>query len=223
MSGKLEMTTKCKVKDCNRPTDVRGMCQTHYFRWRRHSPDLNGKIRPKQLQLTGRQFGRWTVLNRVIRSDKNSYWLCQCSCPEHTRRVIRGQALLNNDSTSCGCYFRERALVINLKHGHTRNHKPSPTWRTWSCMISRCFTESSDSFKWYGGIGVTVCKRWLGKTGFQHFVDDMGERPEGTTLGRFGDIGSYKKSNCAWMSHAQQGAVRSVKYQRIKNQLRKAA
>jgi hypothetical protein len=36
----------------------------------------------------------------------------------------------------------------------------------------------------------------------------MGERPPGTTLGRFGDMGPYEKSNCAWQTPAEQVANR---------------
>jgi hypothetical protein len=36
----------------------------------------------------------------------------------------------------------------------------------------------------------------------------MGERPTGTTLGRFGDTGPYKKSNCSWQTWAEQVANR---------------
>lgn len=55
----------------------------------------------------------------------------------------------------------------------------------------------------------------LESAAFENFLADMGSRPEGTTLGRFGDIGNYEPGNCEWQTPKQQGAE-----QRIKRQLR---
>lgn len=30
----------------------------------------------------------------------------------------------------------------------------------WHAMIDRCYNEKNYRFKWYGGIGVTVCEEW---------------------------------------------------------------
>jgi hypothetical protein len=46
---------------------------------------------------------------------------------------------------------------------------------------------------------------------FKAFVADMSPRPEGTTLGRFGDVGDYKPSNCKWMIGPEQGAEKRKK------------
>jgi hypothetical protein len=51
---------------------------------------------------------------------------------------------------------------------------------------------------------VRVCDRWLNS--FEAFLTDMGNRPEGTTLGRYLDIGPYTKSNCAWQNPKEQAA-----------------
>jgi hypothetical protein len=56
-------------------------------------------------------------------------------------------------------------------------------------------------YPYYGGKGITVCDRWLS---FENFLEDMGERPAGTTLGRFGDIGNYEPGNVAWQTWAEQ-------------------
>jgi hypothetical protein len=33
----------------------------------------------------------------------------------------------------------------------------------------------------------------------------MGERPEGTTLGRYADLSNYEPGGCAWMTPKEQG------------------
>lgn len=66
--------------------------------------------------LAGREFGRWTVLNDVIK-DKNGEkkWLCRCTCG--TERYVLQRTLLYGGSNSCGCLRREnaaRALSVDL-------------------------------------------------------------------------------------------------------------
>lgn len=67
-------------------------------------------------------------------------------------------------------------------------------------MLQRCANPNNASYPEYGGLGVKVCERWMT---FAKFLEDMGERPEGTTLSRFGDAGNYEPGNCAWHTWAQ--------------------
>ena len=53
--------------------------------------------------LTGQQFGRWTVVNYV----KSSGWLCECSCENHTRKIVKTSSLKKGLSKSCGCLRKE--------------------------------------------------------------------------------------------------------------------
>lgn len=65
----------------------------------------------------------------------------------------------------------------------------------------------------YGGKGIKVCERWHSSNpnGFVNFLADMGERPPGTTNGRFGDMGNYEPGNCKWMTRAEQQNNRRLK------------
>jgi hypothetical protein len=67
---------------------------------------VNGQ-RYKYYDLTGRQFGAWTVLRRTVLQMKgrtpHGAWLCVCSCG--TEKVMLADALTRGRSTRCGaCY-----------------------------------------------------------------------------------------------------------------------
>jgi hypothetical protein len=54
--------------------------------------------------LTGRVFGRWTVTGP---SKRTGYWDCICECGG--QKSVRKGSLTCGDSSSCGCYGRQRA------------------------------------------------------------------------------------------------------------------
>ena len=77
-------------------------------------------------------------------------------------------------------------------------------YRIWSMMKQRCFNPRVPEYRNYGGRGITCCKRWSGKHGFEKFYADMGPRPEGKTLDRRDNDGDYKPSNCRWATGSEQ-------------------
>ena len=58
--------------------------------------------------LTGQQFGRWTVIKRA-ENDKQGHvrWLCKCQCGK--KKIVMKNSLLRGTSRSCGCLQRELA------------------------------------------------------------------------------------------------------------------
>jgi hypothetical protein len=77
-------------------------------------------------------------------------------------------------------------------------------------MVQRTTNPNNTYWKHYGGSGVKVCERWLNS--FEAFLEDMGERPAGTTLGRLLDSGDYEPGNCEWQTWKQQGAEKCGKH-----------
>jgi hypothetical protein len=168
------------------------------------------------VDLIGRQFGRLIVLRRATNNSRGgTRWVCKCGCDKEI--TVEGDNLKSGNTQSCGCLQQERRQEIMFafhqrnhgkpgpafKHGH-RGRKSSPTYLSWSAMKQRCLDPNAEKYPKYGALGVTVCDRWLGEDGFKNFLTDLGERPEGTTLGRFGDVGNYEPQNVKWMTPAEQ-------------------
>ena len=153
--------------------------------------------------LVGKRFDRLVVLNFAkTDSYRTACWRCVCYCGKET--VVRGTSLTSQKTKSCGCFGAEQRLVARIKHGCCRANFKTPEYYSWLAMIQRCTYPSQKKYKFYGGAGVTVCPRWRGKHGFENFLNDLGERPVGTTLGRFGDVGNYERGNCKWMTRQEQ-------------------
>ena len=78
-------------------------------------------------------------------------------------------------------------------------------YSTWKGMIARCYHPNVKAYKDYGARGIIVCERWRIKgDGFQNFIMDMGERPEGCSLDRIDNDGNYEPSNCKWSTQKEQ-------------------
>lgn len=71
----------------------------------------------------------------------------------------------------------------------------------WGQMIKRCYDPLHHKFPRYGLRGIRVCERWII---YRHFLEDMGERPEGKTLNRINNDGDYCPINCEWATPKQQ-------------------
>src|ERR1700733_11480918 len=117
---------------------------------------------------------------------------------------VRARILLNG---------RYGAASPAFKHGHQRQVGASPTYNSWVSTIDRCTNSHFKGWKYYGGANppVTMCDRW--RNSFEAFLEDMGPRPEGTTLGRFGDVGNYEPGNCEWQTPKQQGLEKRIHHQ----------
>lgn len=153
------------------------------------------------IDLTGQAFGRLSVLRRsgtrcTPNGTKKALWECICECGALIE--VPSQSLRIGNTRSCGCLQKEAMALAARTHGMTN----SPEHQSWRGMWERCMNEKNSHYLSYGGAGVGVWTLWRD---FSVFFNDMGPRPEGTSLDRFPDTGGhYEPSNCRWATSAEQ-------------------
>src|SRR5712691_13070917 len=140
-----------------------------------------GGVSAPMQEMIGKTFERWTVLAYSGTKGKSRapHFLCVCQCG--TEREVKKEYLTKGRSRSCGCLHRELVGNMFRTHGHSANRQVSKTYRAWAGMFMRCYLPNRKDYRWYGALGVVVCKRWRK---FANFLDDMGICPEGLTLDR---------------------------------------
>jgi hypothetical protein len=151
------------------------------------------------VDLTGKRYGRWTVLKETPnpKPGRQSRWHCRCDCGKEKPAVLYG-SLVGRRSESCGC-LRMEGLI---KPTHQVHGQRNPTYRSWRNMRTRCYNSRHPSYRQYGLRGITVCPQW--QDDFDQFFKDMGPRPEGLTLERENNEGHYTPGNCKWGTRCEQ-------------------
>lgn len=77
-------------------------------------------MHPNTVDITGEQFGRFTVLYESKKRNKgrNVYWVCSCVCGN--KKDIEGYSLRSGNTKSCGCLHRD---MLRLKYGEATFNK----------------------------------------------------------------------------------------------------
>lgn len=156
----------------------------------------------RKVDLSGRKFGRLTVIGRSERGPSNSrYWACRCDCGALHRAATH--SLTSGAIVSCGCYQKQRTAARNRRHGMTG----SPEYKVYRSMMDRCYRAGNKSFENYGGRGIQVCDEW--RASFAQFLSNMGPRPSTQhTLERVNNQLGYSPLNCVWADRSQQAVNR---------------
>lgn len=156
------------------------------------------------IEMTGKKFGRLTVIKKIKVIKEVCFWECICDCGK--KKTISGSSLRSGNTQSCGCLNLEIITAMKLTHGMSRTKFHSK----WVSMTNRCRNKKCTGYKSYGGRGIKVEKEWLI---FENFKEDMYQsflesvKKNGlndTTLDRIDVNGNYCKENCRWATKKQQ-------------------
>ena len=142
------------------------------------------------IDLTGKDFGRLTVIERAANSPNgHTRWLCQCQCGK--RKVVLGSNLRRGLIQSCRCLHHERTRDTSAVHGYWGTAE----FNIWRGILRRCNKPKAKCYDTHGGRGIRCL--W---DSCQAFLDDMGERPSPQhRLFRVDRDGHFEPSNCVWM------------------------
>jgi hypothetical protein len=148
--------------------------------------------------LIGKQFGSTKVLEKIKDSQRNE-WFYKCICITcNTIKNIPGYRLKNGQSNKCPkCRVKTHGMSY------------TSTFKIWSGILARCLNPKIKCWKYYGGRGIKVCKRWLS---FENFLEDMGIRPQKLTIDRIDNDGNYEPGNCRWVTTKENNSNRVRKF-----------
>jgi hypothetical protein len=167
-----------------------GICSKHL----RHTSNKQKKTEA----IPGTKYNKLSIIGEVGRrcydtgrKRRQVEVLCDCG-----NVVVRLWGRVRTGITkSCGC-------LIDF-HGEAK--KRTGTYGSWTAMKRRCLRPQASDYEDYGGRGITICEGWLDpERGFSNFKEDMGERPQGTTIDRTNNDGNYEPGNCTWATHKEQ-------------------
>jgi hypothetical protein len=149
----------------------------------------------------GDQFGRWTVIGEPFSVPcgfvRLTFAVVECECG--AVQVVAQHKLRQKKSRSCGCWRTELLVARFRIHGESQ----TVLYRMWHGMMSRCYKKGHESWRNYGGRGITVCREWHDFLIFKEWATEAGYRP-GLSIERMENDGNYEPGNCKWETHVRQ-------------------
>jgi len=117
---------------------------------RKRGPDLTGKI-----------YGRWTVLGRTLDIHNKTVWHCKCECGNEGY-VSRSNLGKKGRSLSCGCWGRKMKSKWANPSLYPKASGLSTTrfYHMRTQLIHKCYNVKWPTYNLYGAKGIIVCELW---------------------------------------------------------------
>lgn len=156
--------------------------------------------------LTGRTFGRLTVISRAPNQGKKTMWNCRCNCKDETIITVAANSLKRGRTQSCGCLARELLAQRSTTHGKSKER----IYHTWCDIKDRCNNPNRPAYKTYGARGITVAPEW--ENDFDAFYNYVSKLPhfgeKGYSLDRIDNDSGYEPCNLRFATPKEQGRNR---------------
>lgn len=154
----------------------------------------------QKIDLTGRRFGRWTVLEQAEPGKGyTTRWLCECDCG--TIRTVDGQLLRNGRSRSCGCIVEER----RIQAPNSRMNQTERLRTIYISIRSACENPKDPKYPKFGERGIRVCQEWVDSfETFRTWSEENGYDGEAFLL-RYDVKQGYTPYNSKWAHSAHEG------------------
>lgn len=162
------------------------------------------------IDLTGQVINDITVLYLLKDkrySDGTRMWRCRCNrCG--TEFDERSTSITHGLVKMCRECARKKNVEAVKKAITLYTDEERDILGHLRAMLKRCENQNSDSYKWYGAKGITVCPEWHDKRTFINWAVSHGYQ-KGLTIERIDITKGYCPENCKWITLQEQARNRS--------------
>ena len=145
----------------------------------------------------GEVHGIYTIVDMTGEKDKYGHWIYKCVCNECGFFKFSHYGAISGKYKATNCKHL-RANGEYIPYGHSWNNQR--IGNIFQQMVSRCYSVSDKSYRWYGEKGIKVYRDWLDNPKlFEEWALNQGY-DDNFTIDRIDSDNDYCPENCQWIS-----------------------